>query len=292
MYDLDVRYDVRVGERHGVEIAQHALLHHARQVGTQRIDRDEAAVLTPARRVQRRHVDARNLGQRVEQRAAITAIPTFVDIADLAQRFLAVAEQHRVEELGERFRVERTRTTGDHQRIGRASIGGAHRDAAEVEHGEDVRVRQLVLQAEADDVELVERRVRLERDQRMVVLAQDRLEVEPGSVGAFGVDVVAPVQQIVEQLQAGMRLSDLVDFGKAERDAELHGARILAHGAELVAQIAPRFFHPGKQAFVALCVRLHRAARRADTMGKPTPPQLTRTRRTRRFAKRRTRDAV
>src|SRR4030095_6404238 len=158
--------------------------------------------------------------------------------------------------------VEGARAAGDDKRVAGASLGGAQRNAAEVQHGEDVRVGQLVLETEPDDVKLAERGVGLQRDERMTVLAQHRFEIEPGRIRPLGVDVVASVEQVVEQLQTGMRLRDLVDLREGERDAEVDCRWILAHATELVAEIAPRFSHPGEQALIALSTNLHQVARR------------------------------
>jgi hypothetical protein len=246
VHDLDIGNDVGRGQRHAVEVAQDALVDDARQLRTHRVDRHQPAALAVAGRVQRRDVDARHLRERIEQRAALAPIPAPVHIADLADRFLAVAEQHGVEEFGQRFRIERARAAGDHQRVARPAIGGAQRHAAEVEHGQEIGVGELVLETEPDDVELAQRRVGFDRDQGMARRAQHRLEVDPRRVDAFGVHIRAPVQQVVEQLQTGMRLRDLVDLGKGEGDAQRDAGRILAHAAELVAQVATRFLHSGE----------------------------------------------
>ena len=103
---------------------------------------------------------------------------------------------------------------------------GAQRDAAELEHGEQVRVGELVLQAEADDVEVARAARWLSsetsgRPRR----AQQRLHVEPRRVDALGGDVGAAVQDVVEDLQPEVRLRDLVDLGKARaRSAAATGA--------------------------------------------------------------------
>ena len=59
------------------------------------------------------------------------------------------------------------------------------RNAAQVEHRQDVGVADLVLQAEADQVEVAQRRERFQAVERQAVLAQLGLEVEPGREGAF-----------------------------------------------------------------------------------------------------------
>ena len=55
---------------------------------------------------------------------------------------------------GHRLGMGRGRTAGDDQRIVFAAVGRAQRDAAEIEHGEAVGVGELVLEREADDVEV------------------------------------------------------------------------------------------------------------------------------------------
>ena len=67
----------------------------------------------------------------------------------------------------------------------------AQRDAAtDPATFEHVRVRQLVLQREPDDVELRERRRRLQRQQRQTARAQLGLAVQPGRERALAGDVV------------------------------------------------------------------------------------------------------
>ena len=128
-----------------------------------------------------------------------------------------------------------------------AALAAQQGNPAQVEHGENVGVGELVLEAEADDVELAEGSERLERDERLAVLAQQRFEVDPGGVGALRVDVGAPIEQIVEDLQPGMGLGDLVDLRKGKGEAQGDVARVLADRATLVAEVAARLFDPRKE---------------------------------------------
>ena len=84
----------------------------------------------------------------------------------------------------------------------RPARGGAERDAPQLEHGEEVGVRELVLEAEANDVEVDERQVTLERDEREAPGAEQRFQVRPGGVDPFGGHVGTPVQDVVENLEA------------------------------------------------------------------------------------------
>ncbi len=68
----------------------------------------------------------------------------------------------------------------DDQRIVVAAVLAAERDAAEVEHREDVGVGELVLQREADDVEVAERARRLERHEGSLPFStSSALHVDP-----------------------------------------------------------------------------------------------------------------
>src|SRR5206468_4846682 len=87
-----------------------------------------------------------------------------------------VAEEDAVQEGRQRLGVEGARPTGDHERMPGAARGGAQRDAAQLEHGEEIRVGELVLEAEAEHVEVGEREVALERDQREPARAQQGLD--------------------------------------------------------------------------------------------------------------------
>ena len=75
-------------------------------------------------------------------------------VHDPRQALLAVADDEQVDERGEQLRVLRARAAGDDQRIVERAVLGVQRDAAQVEHRQDVRVADLVLEAEAEDVEL------------------------------------------------------------------------------------------------------------------------------------------
>src|SRR5439155_1810046 len=112
---------------------------------------------------------------------------------------------------------------------------------------------------ESDDVEVAERGVALERHEQQVARAEQRLHVRPGGVGALGSDVGPPVQDVVEDLQPEVRLRDLVDLRKREREAQ-PGA-VLAYGTPLVAEITAGLFDEWQQPLVRLAVRARHQGR-------------------------------
>ena len=117
------------------------------------------------------------------------------------------------------------------------SIGRMQRNSAEVEHREDVRVADLVLQREAEDVVLAQRRERFEAIERQVFLAEDRLEVEPGSERPLAGPLRVVVHDRVEDLQAVMAHAERVGVGEAEGDLAANGAVVLGDAVELAAEI-------------------------------------------------------
>ena len=216
MDDAQVRHD-RIGRwGEAVEIEENSLAHLGAG-GVERHHLGDRAVGVMARREEGRHVESGDRGEGPQERRAVVArrlAPGEDDVADVADRLLTVAEQHAVEEGRERLRIEGARAAGDHQGVLGAALCRAQGDAAELEHGEQVRVRELVLQAHADDMKIDERRVALEGHERQPARAQQRLHVGPGRIDALRRDVGSPVEDIVEDLETQVGLRDLVDLGK------------------------------------------------------------------------------
>src|SRR5688572_16422780 len=94
-------------------------------------------------------------------------------------------------------------------------LGCTKRYPPQIEHREHVRIAQLVLQREANDIELAQRRIALKRQQRNSMLSQPRFHIGPGRVDSFGCPALMLVQQTVEYLQPEMAHPDLIGVGKA-----------------------------------------------------------------------------
>ena len=88
---------------------------------------------------------------------------------DPRQALLAVADDEQVDERRQHFRVLRAGAAGDDERMVERAVLAVQRDAAEVEHGQDVGVADLVLQAEADQVEVAQRREGFQAVERQTV---------------------------------------------------------------------------------------------------------------------------
>src|SRR5207249_10543966 len=96
-----------------------------------------------------------------------------------------VADDENIDEGGEDFGVLRAWPSTDHQRILQGPILAEERNAAQVEHCQQVRVTDFVLEAETDEIEILKRREGLKTVERHAVVPQQGLEVEPRSEGSL-----------------------------------------------------------------------------------------------------------
>ena len=137
-----------------------------------------------------------------EQIPPVSLVPGEIGIADVEDGLLAVAEQKRIDEVSNRLRVEGARPAGDHQRMRCVALARQQRNTPEVEHHQDVSVGQLVLETKADDVELRDRRLRLEGQERCFggkLLGELLLGREEKPLAH---DVVFGVEQAIDRLEA------------------------------------------------------------------------------------------
>ncbi len=240
---LGVRHRRVAGERVLVEVGHEAAPHPRRHAIVDRLaDHLEPGRLVDLGAVERRHVDriaAGQLGQGVEPRPAGPPRRRPLE-HQTGQLLLRLADEEGVEERRQRLRVGRGRAAGDDQRIAVGPVGGAQRHAAQVEQGQDVGEGELELQREADDVEVAERRLRLERAERQGAGAQLRLHVDPRGEAALARDARVGVEDRVEDLGPQVRHADLVEIGEGQHHAGGHLGRVLDHRLVLAAQVAGR----------------------------------------------------
>ena len=120
------------------------------------------------------------------------------------------------------FGILRAGTAGDDERMIERAILAVQRDAAEVEHGQDVGVADLVLQAEADQVEVAQRREGFQAVERQAGAAQLGLEIEPRREGPFAGPLRIVVHDRVQDLQAVMAHAERVGVGKGQAELAAH----------------------------------------------------------------------
>ena len=250
-----------VGERISVDVDHRALDLKRNPLCEGAHDDLETGVGIDGGLVKGGHVDGSELRERDEPlspRYALALEPRPCE-RDLRAHLLAVADHDRVEEDGQRLRVRRRRAARDHERIVLAAIRRAERDAAEVHHREDVAVRELVLEREADDGEVAQRPGRLDGDEREAARRELRLHVDPRRIAALRERARVVVEDFVEDLEAEVAHPDVVDIRESEADGGLDGGPVLCARAYLAARIARRLLDPVEELRVGVIREERRA---------------------------------
>ena len=188
-----------------------------------------SCVVSARRTAGRRPRGAARRSGRACRRAIKAGSPciAFHSVADDRQARLAVAEDEQVDEGGEQLGVLGAGPAGDHQRVVRPAVLGVERDAAEVEHRQDVGVADLVLEREAQHVEPAQRREGFEAVERQASRAQRGLEVGQRRERPLA-GPVAAVHQAVEHLEPVVAHPQGVGVGKGQADRAARGAMVLA----------------------------------------------------------------
>jgi len=171
-------------------------------------------------------------------RSAPLTLPGGNDIEDLADQLLALSEREGIDEGCEGLRLERARSARDHDRLVVGTVRRPDGDPGEVQHVEHVRVAGLVLQRDAEHVEVCDRAVALQRAQGLAALAQELLHVHPRREDALREGIVAAVDDVVEDHESQIGHPQVVDVGVGQRDAERVLFPVLGHRVELAACVA------------------------------------------------------
>ena len=169
-------------------------------------------------------------------------------VADHGQAGFAVAGDEHVDEIGDRLwvsghRVRPPITSG----TSKPALVTADCDATEIEHGEDVRRANFVLQRETEHVELAERCERLPTVERQVsVLAQLWAPSRSGGrERAFTDPVVSVVHQRVEHLHAVVAHAERVCVGEGKRKLSSHGRVVFDDRIQFAAHVLSRSLDSG-----------------------------------------------
>src|SRR5207249_3041380 len=118
-------------------------------------------------------------------------------VAEEKERLLGVAEEDRVVERRDRLGPEGARAAADDDRVLLAARRRPDRDLREAEELDDVGVGELVRDLDPEDVRLPHGELVLERDERLVPLAEERLEVAAGQEDALARDLGPRIEQVI-----------------------------------------------------------------------------------------------
>ena len=190
--------------------------------------------------------------------------------ADDRQAGLAVADHEEVDVGGQQLGVLGAGAAGDDEGVDGAAVLGLERDAAQVEHRQQVRVADLVLEREAHDVELGQGRERLQPVEGDLVLAQGFFEVGQGGEGPLAGPALG-VHEAVEDLEPVVAHAQGIGVGEGQAERPLRLAVVLQDAIQLAAGVLAGGRHIGQDAGgdVLLQGRIQHA--RDSTGGRPVP---------------------
>ena len=170
------------GDHRGVAegVAPPGLLgHRGRNRGLERFDRQQLAFGAVAGCIQGGHVDAGHLGQGVQPFSSGSVAPLQQRLDKGGQQLFAVAEQHHIEEGGQRFGIGgEHRSAAEHDRIAIAALVAPQRDALAFEQIQQHRAIQLPAQRKAEQLRIAVPRVAL--------VGEQAADVEIGAAGERG----------------------------------------------------------------------------------------------------------
>jgi hypothetical protein len=128
----------------------------------------------------------------------------------LGKRFLAISDYENIYEISYRLTGIDCRPSSDYQWIVETSISGVKRNPTEVEHRQHICVGHLVLQREADHVEVAKRSVTFERKKRDIPFSKSLLHIGPRRIHALCGPSRMAIQETVENLEPEMAHANLI----------------------------------------------------------------------------------
>ena len=163
--DLDIEAVVDyLGEGHELvlrvrpftQVRNGPLFDHGKSSGVIGHDLHEHA-LVEHRVVKRGHIDTGDTGQRsvdLQPVALAAGLPPGHDRGDLAHHLFAIAQDHEIHEVGDRFRVIGAMPADADQQISGGPISGVDRASGQVDHVEHIGVSEFSGEVEGQDVEI------------------------------------------------------------------------------------------------------------------------------------------
>ena len=171
--------------------------------------------------------------------AGVGALVLHLDIQadDLGEHLLALTDVEEVEEIGHGLGVIGAGTAADDQRAVLATVRGSEGNVGQLQHIEDGGVAHLVLEGEAQEVEIGDGVAALQAGEGDILLTHLLLHIHPGGVGALAPDVVVEVEAMVEDADAQIGHTDLVGIGEGEGEPRLDLGLILDDLPVLTARV-------------------------------------------------------
>ena len=155
------------------------------------------------------------------------------------QHIFRVAQNNRIQSRCQGFRVCGTGSAGQNHRMGCAPFIGPPGDTPHLQHDQDIRVVEFMLQRKPHSVKVRHGRVAFQAEQRQPGFSQSLLHVQSGREDPFGSQIGLGVDQGVQHLRPQVTHADLIQIGIGQKQSGLQLSRILANRSHLTAGVLP-----------------------------------------------------
>ena len=158
-------------------------------------------------------------------------------LQNFAVHALALADDHKIEKVRHRLTVAAYAAAREYERREACALGAAQRNAGQIEHFENGRIRHLVAERKADRIKLAERVAAFKRVEGETLFAHLPVHIKPGGEHALAPYAGKVVEHLIENAHAGVRHADLIRVREAERHAEIDFTFIFLNFAVLTAGV-------------------------------------------------------
>ncbi len=241
---------------------EHPPAHHLRGAEPSKVSRGcSGAGFVVRYFVQRRNVNPVYPGKFLEKLRPWAAfslpLPVYPNYVDC--QFLSVAKSEGVHEIRERLRRHGARPPCDDNGMPILPVFRPERDPPQIQHGEDIGVRQFILQGEAYNVKTSQGRPAFHGKERPPFLPEEVLHIRPRHVDALTRYEVQGVQERIENQGPQMTDPHLIHIREGQGKCNIDGSRVLADGSRFPAYISRRLLNLAQMASQVIPRRSHKS---------------------------------
>ena len=131
-------------------------------------------------------------------------------------------------------------TSAHHDRISLSPLICMEGYLRQLQDLQDVRVAELILQRDSQDIRRADALLRLQHKERNLLLFHDLCQIRPGRIDPLAPCILSRVQLLVDDLDSQMGHADLIDVRKAHGKADVYFIFVLYDAVRLIACIAGR----------------------------------------------------
>jgi len=114
------------------------------------------------------------------------------------------------------------------------------RNAGKIENLQNVRIAHLILDRDAEEIEVFHGILRLQGKERNLLFFHDPVKICPRGIDPFTPDVRHAVQLFIDNLDAEMGHSDFIDIREAHRKPDRGQRLVLDDAVKFISDIACR----------------------------------------------------